>query len=93
MGCTALEFHLAADLLPASQLRSEGISLVTFDLLKLIVYLNLYRRNGAHIAEAVISSLSVMGGADNADGTSQRLLTSLSTFAASLPTEVPSTPP
>jgi hypothetical protein len=93
MGCTVLEFHLAADILPASQLRSEGIPLVIFDLLNLIVYPNLYRRSGAHIAKAVISGLSVMGGADDAGGASQRLLTSLSTFAASLPTEVPSKPP
>jgi hypothetical protein len=41
MGCTVLEFLLAADLLTASQLPSEGILLVIFDLLNLIVYLNI----------------------------------------------------
>jgi hypothetical protein len=74
MGCTVLEFHLAADLLTASQLRSEGIPLVIFDLLNLIVYPNLYRRSGAHMAKAVIGGLSVMGGADDAGGTLRRLL-------------------
>ena len=69
MGCTVLEFLLAADLLTASQLRSEGIPLVIFDLLNLIVYPNLYRRSGAHIAKAVISDLSFTGGAVDAVGT------------------------
>jgi hypothetical protein len=69
MGCTVLEFILAADPLTASQLRSEGIPLVIFDLLNLIVYPNLYRRSGAHIAKAVISDLSFTGGAGDAVGT------------------------
>lgn len=37
MGCTVLEGLPAADLLSASQLHSEGIPLVIFDLLNLIV--------------------------------------------------------
>jgi hypothetical protein len=69
MGCTVLEFLLAADLLTASQLRSEGIPLVIFDLLNLIVYPNLYGRSGAHIAKAVKSDLSFTGGVDDAVGT------------------------
>lgn len=69
MGCTVFEFLLAADLLTASQLCSEGIPLVIFKLLNLIVYPNLYRRSGAHIAKAVISDLSFTGGADDAVGT------------------------
>jgi hypothetical protein len=69
MGCTVLGFHLAADLLTASQLRSEGIPLVIFDLLNLIVYPNLYRRSSAHMAKAVISDLSFTGGAGDAVGT------------------------
>jgi hypothetical protein len=44
-----LEGLPAADLLSASQLHSEGIPLVIFDLLNLIVNPNLYRRSGAHI--------------------------------------------
>jgi hypothetical protein len=68
MGCTVLEFLLAADPLTASQLRSEGIPLVIFDLLNLIVYPNLYKRIGAHIAKAVISDLSFTDGAGDAGG-------------------------
>jgi hypothetical protein len=41
MGFTVLEFLLAADLLNASQLHSEGRPLDSFDLLNLIVYLNI----------------------------------------------------
>ena len=68
MDCTLLEFLLTADFLTASQLCGEGIPLVIFALLKLLVYPNLYRQCGAHIAKAVISDLSVTGGADDAVG-------------------------
>jgi hypothetical protein len=68
MGCTVLEFHLAADHVTASQLHSEGGPLDIFDLLDLIVYPNLYWRSGAHLAKAVISGLSFTGGADDAVG-------------------------
>jgi hypothetical protein len=49
MGCTVLDGLPAADLLSAFQQHSEGIPLVIFDLLNLIVNPTFYRRSGAHI--------------------------------------------